>query len=104
MQIQVKRISNLGLTARQLLNMTPSYVRYKGSYVKPVKIKIETNNGTKHYSTTTRTTDEGKPRKHIQSIYLLSGDKLSENRTRVLMSCDCDFFYVTMKKLIAVGK
>lgn len=106
MSRQVKRISSLGATAKQLLKQTPSFVRWNGAYVKPVKLKIRVNNGIRHYSTVTRTVDEneGKPRKHIQSIYLMNQSKLSINNCRVHVSCDCDFFlYYCEVALFRIG-
>ena len=80
-----------GLTARQLVANTPSYVKYNGGFVTPTKIKF--NPKTNQYLCETRTNELGeKPRIHKQEITLLSGSSIQDRNAKIKIDCDCGFF------------
>lgn len=96
MAVKVKRISDRGLTPRQLVKETPGYIKYNGGYVTPVKMTPKIKNGLLHLQTVTRTNELGAPpRRHIQRIVLLEGSKISDPRARVKIECDCEFHCFT---------
>lgn len=83
-----------GLTAKQILKATPTYIKYNGGFVTPTKIKFDPQ--TKTYICETVTKVLGEPeRKHKQSIQVVKGEKLSDRGAFIKISCDCDFHCYT---------
>jgi len=90
-----RKVSDEGLTLRQMIKLTPGYVRFNSGYVTVTgRVKYDTDKlGRKTYAIKTRTNELGaKPRKHLQTITLLSGRKASNRRAKVRLDCDCEFF------------
>lgn len=87
-----KRISDRGLTPRQLIGSVPGYVHHNGQYVAVAKARKKVDRtGTVTFETQTRTSEVGeKPRKHMQIITILGGgSRITDRGVRVKVQCDC---------------
>lgn len=93
-----KRISDRGLTPRQLIGSVPGYVHHNGQYVAVAKARKKVDRtGTVTFETQTRTSEIGeKPRKHMQIITILGGgSRITDRGVRVKVQCDCEYHMYT---------
>ena len=98
---RAKKLSDRGLTVKQLLSVTPEYVKYNGGYVSVTKAKKVTTKGKTTFSCKTRTNVLGeKPREHVQTIEILDGKPLVEGG-HIKLTCDCDFHKYTCEVALA---
>lgn len=92
--MKVKKISNVGVTARQLVKTIIPVIHTTSQFVKPIKMKKSVQDGITRYDTVTRTSEAGaKPRTHNQVIFVLNKPLISDKQSRVMVNCTCDFFW-----------
>lgn len=92
---RAKKLSDRGLTAKQLLDITPEYIKYNGGYVSVTKAQKVNKKGQTVFQCKTRTNVLGeKPRDHTQTLTILDGTPISKDG-RIKVDCDCDFHKYT---------